>query len=54
MTEQDYRAAPGGGALEGRAVPTPWEPALADAMAERAVAVHEEQVVGSLLDGWDG
>ena len=25
----------------------------ADAMAERAVAVHEEQVVGSLLAAWD-
>lgn len=54
MTERDYRAAPGGAALEGRSFPTPWDPALAVAMAKRAVAVHEEQVVGSLLDGWGG
>jgi uncharacterized protein (TIGR02679 family) len=54
MTEQDYRAAPGGGSLEGRPAATPWEPSLAEAMADRAVAVHEEQIVGSLLDGWTG
>jgi uncharacterized protein (TIGR02679 family) len=53
MTEQDYRAAPGGGPLEGRSVATPWEPALAEAMAERGIAVHEEQVIESLLDSWD-
>ena len=41
MTEQDYRTAPGGGPLEGRPAPTPWEPSLADAMAERGEAVHE-------------
>ncbi|MEO7979792.1 MAG: TIGR02679 family protein [Sporichthyaceae bacterium] len=52
MTEQDYRAAPGGGPLEGRPAPTPWEPSLANAMAERGEAVHEEQVVETLLDGW--
>jgi uncharacterized protein (TIGR02679 family) len=54
MTEQDYRAAPGGGPLEGRPAATPWEPSLADAMADRGVAVHEEQVIASLLDGWNG
>lgn len=54
MTEQDYRAAPGGGPLEGRTAATPWEPSLADTMAERGVAVHEEQVIGSLLDSWRG
>ena len=54
MTEQAYRAAPGGGPLEGRSVATPWEPALADAMAERGIAVHEEQVIASLLESWTG
>lgn len=54
MTERDYLAAPGGGPLEGRPVPTPWEPALGGKMAERGVAVHEEQVVGSLLESWRG
>jgi len=54
MTEQDYRAAPGGGPLEGRPATTPWDPPLADSMAERGVAVHEEQVIGSLLDSWRG
>jgi uncharacterized protein (TIGR02679 family) len=54
MTEQDYRAAPGGGPLEGRSVATPWEPALPDAMAERGIAVHEEQVIASLLESWTG
>jgi uncharacterized protein (TIGR02679 family) len=54
MTEQDYRAAPGRGPLEGRSVATPWEPSLADALVERGMAVHEEQVIGSLLDSWNG
>jgi uncharacterized protein (TIGR02679 family) len=54
MTEQDYRAAPGGGPLEGRPASTDWDPSLADAMAERGVAVHEEQVIRSLLDSWSG
>lgn len=52
MTAQDYLAAPGGGALTGRPVTTTWEPELAEAMAERGVAVHEEQVMESLLEGW--
>jgi len=54
MTEQDYRAAPGGGPLQGRPAPTPWEPSLAKAMTRRGEAVHEEQVIESLLDGWAG
>ena len=54
MTEQDYRSAPGGGPLEGRPAPTPWEPSLAEAMAERGEAAHEEQLLESLLDGWAG
>lgn len=35
--------------LAGRPVPTPWDPALADAMGERGNAVYEEAVAGSLL-----
>ena len=52
MTAADYLAAPGGGPLAGREVDTAWEPGLAAAMRERAVAVHEEQVVAELLDAW--
>lgn len=52
MTAEDYLAAPGGGPLGGRPAATPWEPALADAMHERGVAVHEEQVVEGLLSAW--
>lgn len=52
MTTVDYRAAPGGQGLTGRRVDTPWDPGLAAAMAERGVAVHEEQVLGVLLDAW--
>jgi uncharacterized protein (TIGR02679 family) len=52
MTVEDYLDAPGGGALTGRPVPTPWEPALAEAMERRGVAVHEEQVVEDLLTRW--
>ncbi len=33
--------------LAGRPVPTPWDPALADAMRERGSAVYEEAVAGS-------
>jgi hypothetical protein len=54
MTVQDYLAAPGGGPLSGREVATPWEPALAEVMRTRAVAVHEEQVVEELLTAWPG
>ncbi len=54
MTVQDYLAAPGGGPLSGREVATPWEPALAEVMRTRAVAVHEEQVVEELLTVWPG
>ena len=52
MTAEDYSAAPGGGALTGRSVATPWEPRLAQVMRERGVAVHEEQVVDALLAKW--
>lgn len=52
MTSAAYLDAPGGGALTGRPVGTPWEPQLAEVMAERGVAVHEEQVVDVLLRDW--
>lgn len=54
MTAADYLAAPGGSPLRGREAQTPWDPGLADAMRERGVAVHEEQVLEELLSGWDG
>ena len=52
MGAVDYLAAPGGDALTGAPAPTPWDPALAAAMSERGTAVHEEQVMASLLQGW--
>lgn len=52
MTVADYLDAPGGGPLSGRPVATAWEPDLAPVMARRGVAVHEEQVVATLLDAW--
>ena len=52
MTAADYLAAPGGTALKGREVSTPWEPGLAAAMRERGLAVYEEQVVQVLLAAW--
>lgn len=36
--------------LAGKPVDSPWDPALAPAMAAAGVAVYEEQVVGALLD----
>lgn len=52
MTTADYLAAPGGGPLSGREVGTPWEPGLSEAMRQRGVAVHEEQLIDELLDAW--
>jgi len=52
MTVEAYLAAPGGGSLTGRPAATPWDPQLAQIMAQRGVAVHEEQVVDSLLAAW--
>lgn len=43
MTVEDYLAAPGGGALTGRHAVTPWQPALAEAMQNRDVAVHRSK-----------
>jgi uncharacterized protein (TIGR02679 family) len=52
MTVEAYLQAPGGEPLTGRPAVTPWEPRLAQVMAERGVAVHEEQIVESLLADW--
>ena len=52
MTAADYLSAPGGEPLVGVVAPTPWDPGLAEAMRERGTAVHQEQVVGSLLTAW--
>ncbi|MGN6334016.1 MAG: TIGR02679 family protein [Motilibacteraceae bacterium] len=51
MAASDYLAAvrPDGPVLEGRRVEACWDPALAEAMAGHAVAVHEEAVLPSLL-----
>ncbi|MBW3577073.1 MAG: TIGR02679 family protein [Actinobacteria bacterium] len=45
-----YARAPAGPRLHGRAVPAPWDPALAPRMQRRGVAVHEEQVLDQLVD----
>jgi uncharacterized protein (TIGR02679 family) len=54
MTAADYRAAvaaPRRRAPLGRRLPpSPWDPTLAEVMAEHGVAVHEEELRGSLLD----
>lgn len=55
MSAEDYLAAPSGRSLQGSPRDTPWDPALAAAMAERGVAVHEEHVLDELMDalvGW--
>ena len=52
MTAADYLTLPGGLPLQGRPVPSPWDPALAESMAERGVAVHQEQILDQLLAAW--
>jgi uncharacterized protein (TIGR02679 family) len=55
LTALDYEAAvsclPADEALslEGKSVPTPWDPALAVVMARQGVAVHEESLLNLLL-----
>lgn len=44
-----YRSAASTAPLTGRPSPTPWDPALAEAMTERAVRVEEELVLSDLL-----
>lgn len=46
----DYASAPKGVELAGSPVDTPWEPELAAAMAAVGRAVHEEVVVGALME----
>lgn len=45
----DYLAAPEGPPLGGMRAETPWDPSLADAMEQRGVAVHEEQIASLLV-----
>lgn len=40
--------------LEGTPTPSPWDPALAEAMEARGLAVHEEALLPGLLQAWDG
>lgn len=47
----DYLAAPGSAGLTGRPQPTPWDPALSEAMLRRGIRVEEELVLGELLVG---
>jgi uncharacterized protein (TIGR02679 family) len=55
LGSRDYEAALSGLpsdemlALEGRSVPTPWDPDLAVVMARQGVAVHEESLLNQLL-----
>lgn len=51
MSEQDYeRAAAGGGELVGEPVAARWDARLEPAMRRQARAVHEEQVLGELIE----
>lgn len=51
MTAADYLAAVSqNGPPVGRITDAPWDSALAAALAERGVAVHEEHVATTLLD----
>lgn len=50
LAPEDYLGAPPGPALEGVPVDASWSHDLTTAMRERGCAVHEEQVVGDLLD----
>lgn len=55
MSAADYLAAarPDLRALAGRPAPSPWDPALAEAMAEAGVAVEEEVVADQLVADLD-
>lgn len=50
MDARSYLAAPAGPPLTARVTPVAWSPGLAEAMNERSVAVHEEQVLDEVLD----
>ncbi len=49
MGSEDYAAAAGGPALDGKPIETPWDASLSTAMVKRGVAVHEETVLNDLL-----
>lgn len=52
MGADDYESAAGAGQfepLDGVQRPTPWDDRLAEVMAQRGIAVHEEAIVGDLL-----
>lgn len=49
FSSADYATAPDGPPLTGRAIQPAWDRDLADRMATRGVAVHEEQVLADLL-----
>lgn len=49
LTAADYLAAPAGPPLHGRPATATWDPRLVTAMSTRGVAVHEEQIVDTLL-----
>lgn len=55
MSAADYLAAvrPDLRALAGRSAPSPWDPALAEAMAETGVGVEEEVVADQLVTDLD-
>jgi len=53
MGADDYLSAPGGVPLIGVGMEARWDDDLAAAMRSRGVAVHEEAVLDSLLDGLD-
>ena len=50
MQTADYLSAPDGPELRGKPTETPWDASLATAMVSRGRAVHEEAVLGSLLE----
>lgn len=49
LAATDYLAAPAGPPLQGRPATATWDPRLVTAMSARGVAVHEEQIVDTLL-----
>lgn len=50
FTAADYQATTGGAPLRGNPVAARWDPTLAPALARAGRAVHEEQVLDTLLD----
>ena len=52
MTAADHLTTPGESLLQCRTAASLWDPAFADAMASRGVAVHEVPILDSLLAAW--